>query len=161
MAQLSDATMYVATKKELGGRLPSILALDPGESTGWCFLDRDNRLIAGTAPKNHMAVAERLDVLNPDIVVYETFNLYPGKAQSLIWNSFYPCEVIGVILYKCMHDKRHIVKQAPSIKKYAGPLPQKFIDYSKQEKLTEHSKDACQHLCYFLRKVQAIDRVLS
>ena len=137
---------------------PSILALDPGESTGWCFIDRDNRIQAGTIPKDHMAVAERIDILNPDIVVYETFNLYPGKAQSMIWNSFYPCEVIGVILYKCMHGKRTIVQQAPSIKKYAGPLPDKFVQLSRTEKLTEHSKDACQHLCYYLRKAKAIER---
>lgn len=140
---------------------PSILALDPGESTGWCFIGRDGVLSAGTAPKDHLKVAERLDVLNPDIVVYETFNLYPGKAQKLIWNSFYPCEVIGVILYKARSAGRVIVGQAPPIKKYAGPLPQKFIDYSRKEKLTEHSKDACQHLCYFLRQVGAIGRVLD
>lgn len=140
---------------------PSILALDPGESTGWCFLSRDNDIVAGTAPKDHLAVAERLDILNPDIVVYETFNLYPGKAQKLIWNSFYPCEVIGVILYKAMSAKKLIVDQAPSIKKYAGPLPQQFIDCSRIERLTEHSKDACQHLCYYLRQVEAIDRVLN
>lgn len=140
---------------------PSILALDPGESTGWCFLSRDNTLRAGTAPKDHLMVAERLDVLNPDIVVYETFNLYPGKAQKLIWNSFYPCEVIGVILYKARSMGKVIVGQAPPIKKYAGPLPQKFIELSRTEKLTEHSKDACQHLCYHLRQVGAIDRALS
>lgn len=140
---------------------PAILALDPGESTGWCFIDRDDNLCAGTAPKDHLKVAERIDILNPDIVVYESFNLYPGKAQKLIWNSFYPCEVIGVILYKCRSNHIPVYRQAPSIKKYAGPLPQKFIDYSKIEKLTEHSKDACQHLCYFLRQSKAIDRVLN
>ena len=139
----------------------SILALDPGESTGWCFLDRDNTLLAGTAPKDHLKVAERIDILNPDIVVYESFNLYPGKAQSMIWNSFYPCEVIGVILYKCLSENRQTVKQAPSIKKYAGPLPKRFTDLSKTLRLTEHSKDACQHLCYFLRRSQSIDRVFG
>ena len=156
----SDALDYKRLRTELG-REPSILTLDPGESTGWCFLDSSNNLFAGTAPKDHLKVAERLDVLNPDIVVYETFNLYPGKAQKMVWNSFYPCEVIGVILYKCMHDHKFIVKQAPAIKRYAGPLPTKFVQLSKVEKLTEHSKDACQHLCYYLRQVGAIDRALS
>lgn len=157
---MSEKTNYEAVKKLLGCE-PSILALDPGESTGWCFIGRDNRMRAGTAPKDHMLVAERIDVLNPDIVVYETFNLYPSKAQKLVWNSFYPCEVIGVILYKCMSAGKQIVKQAPPVKKYAGQLPQKFVQISKQEKLTEHSKDACQHLCYYLRRVGAIGRALS
>lgn len=161
MKHLTEAIAYEGLRRLLNDREPSILTLDPGESTGWCFLDRDNNLTAGTAPKDHLAVAERIDVLNPDIVVFETFNMYPGKAQSLIWNSFYPCEVIGVIKYRCASLDKYIVGQAPSIKKYAGPLPNKFIRYSKIERLTEHSKDACQHLCYYLRQVKAIDRVLS
>lgn len=151
--------------------MKSILALDPGESTGWCFLDRDDNMQAGTAPKSHLKVAELIDRLDPDVVVYETFNLYPGKAQKLIWNSFYPCEVIGVIEYKCMFKRMlstgggceecrpQVVKQAPPVKKYAGSLPKKFVALSRTEKLTEHSKDACQHLCYYLRQVGAIDRV--
>lgn len=151
----------------------SILALDPGESTGWCYLSRDNKMQAGTAPKSHIAVAQLLERLNPDVVVYETFKLYPSKAQSLIWNSFYPCEVIGVIEYKCMLQKMlstgggcelcrpQVVRQAPAVKRYAGPLPKMFAQLSKETKLTEHSKDACQHLCYYLRQVKAIGRVLD
>lgn len=152
--------------------MQSILAFDPGESTGWCFLDRKNVISAGTAPKSHLRVAELIDTLDPDVVIYETFNLYPGKAQKLIWNSFYPCEVIGVINYKCSakalvstvngeNYRPRVIKQAPSVKKYAGPLPQKFVELSRREKLTEHSKDACQHLCYYLRQVGSIDRVFG
>ncbi|MCM1221643.1 MAG: hypothetical protein NC548_44910 [Lachnospiraceae bacterium] len=152
--------------------MQSILALDPGESTGWCFLDRENNMQAGTAPKSHISVAKLLDELDPDVVIYETFKLYPSKAQSLIWNSFYPCEVIGVIEYKCAfkgmlsgtsgeHYRPKLVKQAPAVKRYAGTLPKKFAALSKETKLTEHSKDACQHLCYYLRQTGAIDRVMK
>lgn len=137
----------------------SILALDPGESTGWCFLSRDNQMRAGTIPKNHLRVSELISSIYPDIIVYESFNLYPGKAQKLVWNSFYPCEVIGVICHECMYWDIPYIKQAPSVKKYAGPLPQKFVDLSRKEKLTEHSKDACQHLCYYLRQAKQIDRL--
>lgn len=153
--------------------MKSILALDPGESTGWCFLDRENNMQAGTAPKSHLMVAKLIKDLDPDVVVYETFNLYPGKAHKLIWNSFYPCEVIGVIKYVCAFKRMlstgggceecrpQIIGQAPPVKKYAGSLPKKFVELSRTEKLTEHSKDACQHLCYYLRQVKSIDRVLN
>lgn len=137
----------------------SILALDPGESTGWCFLGANNQMQAGTASKDHHEVYILMEDLHPDIVVYESFNLYPGKAQKLIWNSFYPCEVIGVIKLVCQIWGTEIVKQAPPVKKYAGPLPKMFVDLSRTEKLTEHSKDACQHLCYYLRQIKQIDRV--
>lgn len=158
--------MYIGPKKR-------ILALDPGESTGWCYIDENDNMQAGTIPKSHLKVAELIKDLDPDVVIYETFNLYPGKAQKLVWNSFYPCEVIGVIKYVCAFKgmlstgggceghKPRVITQAPSVKKYAGPLPKKFVELSRTKKLTEHSKDACQHLCYYLRRVQAIDRVLS
>lgn len=135
--------------------IPSILALDPGESTGWCFLSKNNQMKAGTARKRHAAVAGLIYDLRPDIVIYESFSLYPSMAKSLAWNSFYPCEVIGVIRYVAESLQCEIVKQAPSVKKYAGPLPSCY----NPEKKTEHSKDACQHLCYYLRQVGAIGRV--
>lgn len=139
----------------------SILALDPGESTGWCFLGRDNTMQAGTLLKNHVHVATLIDKLQPDLVIFESFNLYPSKAKSLAWNSFYPCEVIGVIKCKCTIERIDYLQQAPSVKKYAGPLPQQYKDLAKQKKLTEHSKDACQHLCYYLRRWKLIDRVFD
>ena len=144
-----------------GQGTPSILTLDPGESTGWSYLSRTNQLAAGTLPKDHGKVAEHILQLRPDVIVFETFNLYPGKAQSLSWNSFYPCEVIGIIKYLARWVLgTHIVEQAPAIKRYAGALPKQFLGLSRADhKLTEHSKDAVQHLCYYLRQMQAIDRL--
>lgn len=137
----------------------SILALDPGESTGWCWLNIYDQMKAGTLPKNHESVLRLIQEFQPDRVVYESFNLYPGKAQKMVWNSFYPCEVIGVIKVVCQIRGISITAQAPPVKKFVGPLPQKYIDLSRTEKLTEHSKDACQHLCYYLRQIKQIDRV--
>ena len=145
----------------------SILCLDPGDHTGWAFLDRDDTFSCGTVDKqkdsvNHLRlVAERIFVLNPDIVVFETFALYPSMAKSLAWNSFFPCEVIGAIRLTSTRVGCEVVGQAPSVKKYAGPLPKKFYDYIDYygEKVTEHCKDATQHLCYYLRQHKAIGRV--
>lgn len=129
----------------------SILTLDPGESTGWTFLDAQGNLHGGTAPKSHSAVAQLIIELAPDLVVYENFRMYPGKAQSLVWNSFYPCEVIGVIKYVC--DSRGIkyVDQAPSVKKYAGGFDHMWSEFAKNHPFTEHTKDAYLHLRYYLR----------
>lgn len=133
-------------------KMKSVLVFDPGDHTGWCFRDTSGRVIGGTCGKHHMEVAERIQILRPDIVVFERFNLYPQMAKSLAWNSFYPCEVIGVIRYLC--DKYHIpvVEQAPSVKKYFGGF-QKDWDQLKalSQDVTEHTKDAYQHLKYFER----------
>ena len=132
--------------------MKSILVFDPGESTGWCFRDNNGRVVGGTCKRHHAEVAERIYVCNPDIVVFERFNLYPQMAKSLAWNSFYPCEVIGVIRYLCDKLGKLYIEQAPSVKKYFGGF-QKDWDQLKElsEGVTEHTKDAYMHLKYFER----------
>lgn len=157
----------------------TVLCLDPGEHTGWVvaqwnafnvwrgneFVRKEHKvtLRGGTAHKDHKAVAELFHEWQPDIVVMERFNLYPGMAKSLSWNSFYPCEVIGVIRYLCECREPlssiKLVEQAPSIKKYAGGLGQDWVELrtlyksiGKIDEITEHTKDAYLHWKYFLRQ---------
>lgn len=131
--------------------MKSILALDPGESTGWCFQDTDGTIWGGTAKKDHKEVADLIETLGPDVVVFERFNLYPQKAKSLAWNSFYPCEAIGVIRFLCDRYKIPYVEQAPGIKKYFGGFKEDWDKLKLNSKdVTEHTKDAYQHYRYFL-----------
>lgn len=138
-----------------------ILALDPGESTGWCARSWAVRgsqpgayeYSGGTLPKDHQRVAGLIRQWAPQIVVLERFNLYPQMAKSLAWNSFYPCEVIGVIKYMCAEMSIQVVEQAPSVKKYFGGFQPDWeqVKETPDFKLTEHVKDAYQHLKYFER----------
>lgn len=137
----------------------SILVFDPGESTGWCFQAENGVVCGGTAGKNHMEVSRLIEVTKPDIVVLESFHLYPQKAKSLAWNSFYPCETIGAIKLTCMWLSIPFVEQAPSVKKYFGGfqsdwdsigfLPVQLEVFSRG--VTEHTKDAYMHYKYFMR----------
>ena len=138
----------------------SVIALDPGDHTGWVFRPREGDLRGGTIPKSHLQVAGLLATYNPDVVVFETFGLYPGKANSLYWNSFYPCEVIGVIKLWAAQNNKAIVGQAPSVKRYSGKLDERFFKLKREQKdcksgstleVTEHTKDAYMHLKYFER----------
>lgn len=134
--------------------MKSILVFDPGDHTGWVFRDHDGTVMGGTCGKSHAQVAERIHILRPDICVFERFNLYPQMAKSLAWSSFYPCEVIGVIRYLCVHYHIPIVEQAPSIKKYFGGFQDDWYELKRicdPKGVTEHTKDAYQHLKYFER----------
>lgn len=132
--------------------MKSILVFDPGESTGWCYQDHDGVVTGGTAKRSHEEVAQLIENFKPDIVVFERFNLYPQMAKSLAWNSFYPCEVIGVIRFLCDRYKIPYVEQAPSIKKYFGGFKEDWerLKINSVNDITEHSKDAYQHYRYFL-----------
>ena len=141
----------------------TVLVFDPGEHTGWCCARNYDstgdhwELRGGTADKDHRRVVELLDIYMPDIVVLERFNLYPGMAKTLSWNSFYPCEVIGVIKWWCSKHYVPLYEQAPSIKKFAGglqadwkALKEASVNLSTQG-VTEHTKDAYLHWKYFER----------
>lgn len=132
--------------------MKTILTFDPGESTGWCYRG-PHKVDGGTLLKDHVQVAQSILTRCPDIVVLERFNLYPQMAKSLAWNSFYPCEVIGVIKYVCATLNIPVVEQAPSVKKYFGGFQADWEEVKQTEgfKLTEHVKDAYQHLKYFER----------
>ena len=132
----------------------AILCFDPGDHTGWCYQDENDAVVGGTCQKNHLEIAECIQLHPADIIVIERFNLYPQMAKSLAWNSFYPCEVIGVIRYICMRDQVPIVEQAPSVKKYFGGFKDdwyKLKELCDPKDVTEHTKDAYMHYRYFLR----------
>lgn len=127
-----------------------ILALDPGNHTGWVLYDTDTKLISGgTLGESFSKVYELCT--SADLIVYESFNLYPGMARSLAWNEFYPCQVIGVIKLACEQCSIKAVKQSPSVKKFAGDLNSLFDKLKKNSpNVTEHTKDAFLHLKYYL-----------
>ena len=141
----------------------TIMCLDPGEHTGWCCVRSDPmdehtwHIRGGTADKDHLRITELLEIYYPDIVVFERFNLYPGMAKTLSWNSFYPCEVIGVIRWWCMAHDVPMYEQAPSIKKFSGGLQSDWKTLKSMsanlstQGVTEHTKDAYLHWKYFER----------
>lgn len=130
----------------------SILVFDPGDSTGWVFKTPEGTVVGGTCKKHHAEVAELIVRNKPDVVVLERFNLYPSMAKSLAWNSFYPCEVIGVIRYLCDQLNIPCVEQAPSVKKYYGGVKADWEEVRHcGNRVTEHTKDAYMHLKYYER----------
>lgn len=139
-----------------------IICFDPGDSTGWVQrtdveeLENGEYLSGGTIYKDLDKIWHGIVNVNPDIIVFETFHLYPGAAKHLTYNDFYPCQVIGVIKHAALFaGTPHLVEQAPSIKKYSGGIDARFSDLmalmkeERGEDLTEHIKDAYLHLKYF------------
>ena len=134
-----------------------VMVLDPGESTGYLVVDLEgsNYQISegGTLPKDHIKVFDKIRERHPDMLIYETFHMYPGKAKSLSWNSFYPCEVIGVIkLTARIANIEQLVGLAPSTKKYAGGFDNPiWKDFRSSHDYTEHTKDTWLLFQYWYR----------
>lgn len=140
----------------------SVICFDPGDHTGWIFRDHAGRLQGGTVfhGKNIWqdiyALKVLLNELRPDVIVYETFHLYPGAAKHLAHNEFYPVQMIGVICslaYAMGIPPDRVIRQAPSVKKFSGGLDQRWQNYVHEHpgdpERTEHTKDSYLHLRYF------------
>lgn len=133
-----------------------VMVLDPGESTGYLVVDLESsnyQIVAGgTLPKDHVEVNQSILHHKPDLIVYETFHMYPGKAKALSWNSFYPCEVIGVIKLTAAIVNIDTVGLAPSTKKYAGGFDNPiWKDFRSSHDYTEHTKDTWLLFQYWYR----------
>lgn len=142
-----------------------ILALDPGESTGWCAYDTVGNWYAGTLPKDYTKVWKLLSDLSPDIIIFETFQLYATHARSLIGDKFYTCEVIGIVkLWQALHPFIKLLEQGASIKKYSGVTTKDSTWKTIKERnanITNHSFDAYMHLCYYQRKERGFKNAKS
>lgn len=134
-----------------------VMSLDPGESTGYLVVDMEDNsyqiYAGGTLPKDHIKVFDKIREIHPDILIYETFHMYPGKAKALSWNSFYPCEVIGVIkLTAKISNIVDVVGLTPSTKKYAGGFNNPiWINFRQTHEYTEHTKDTWLLFQYWYR----------
>ena len=136
-----------------------LLVFDPGESTGWAFYNTEIADLSGGTVRLHNAYGEfRLlfDGLMPDTVVYERFALYPGAAKAMSWNTFIPCEMIGVIKYLCNENGIEDVSDQPAgQRKYISATEmdnawQMLNDIRKTK--TRHTRDALMHLVYYCRQ---------
>ncbi len=135
-----------------------ILAIDPGESSGWVMYNLNTGELTGSTIKlDRLRIWELLSNNFPDIIVFESFKLYATHARTLIGNKFYTCEIIGILkLWDAMYPDCKLVEQGADSKKYSGA---KTSDASwnmlkTQYGVSEHTFDAYQHLMYPVLKLR-------
>jgi hypothetical protein len=135
------------------------MTFDPGESTGWAYYEIHEgvpaTLTVGTVPKDLTKMWHLLhNFPQPDVFVIEEFRLFPSHSKALVGNTFYPCEVIGVLKLYAMLHKITVVTQAAHAKKYSGASTKDALWVAASGtpgEFTRHAYDAYIHLCYYLR----------
>lgn len=131
-----------------------IISLDPGKSTGvtyWEYSDNthDLRLLKSEVILNYLDFDWSI-LKDYDLVIYEDFLLYPGKAKSMIFNRFIPAQVIGVIkYYSYKYKKPVVVQRAVDVKKAISNEALKF--FKCYTKIT-HTRDSARHAIYYFVK---------
>lgn len=135
----------------------TLLALDPGETTGVaCFgCDEEATLVYGNQIKTwplELGVAnftKLMDDLKPDCVVFESYQVYEWKTDTHSWSQIPTVQVIGMI-------KTILIQRDIPYHTQTAQVAKQFCNDEKLEQWgywlsgLRHARDAIRHGCYFL-----------
>lgn len=135
-----------------------ILAFDPGETTGFCCMvtDKENLKIdlvgqIKTWPMEE-AVKNFTDIIvkmQPDKVVFESYQVYEWKAEDHSWSQIPTVQVIGCL-------QTILIQMSIPYTTQTAQVAKQFCNDDKLEswgywfKGIRHARDAVRHACYFL-----------
>lgn len=116
-----------------------VLGFDPGEDyTGWAFVTEGKVQKLGELP-GWKGVDRLIEQSRPNVIVAESFVLYPGKAKSLSGNKLRVNRVLGVMEFLAEKQGITFIEQ-PASRIRHDPLV-KFIKHHK----SRHANDAAKH----------------
>lgn len=160
---ISFTTAYRQQKVIFEGTL---LAIDPGETTGYWvfttkgpkiwdvdppvpFVDDVGELDTSTMEKASEQMLYLFNRFNPTHVVYEDYRVYGSKAQEHTNNELLTTKVIGIIEHLCAQNKIPVAKQMASLAK-GFVTDDKLKAWRFYERGLRHCRDACRHAIYYL-----------
>jgi hypothetical protein len=163
--------LLAKTKKDLfKGK---ILALDPGETTGWCTLElkaSDSPLASRAEVRPHYCAGQIVtnpieqatplltklfEEQKPDHIVCEDYRVYSWKTKSHSWEELHTPQLIGSI--RTLAQQLNIpisFEMAQQPKQFV--TDEKLKEWGIYHRGMKHARDAQRHAIYFLlfRQVQ-------
>lgn len=151
----NSKTIMLPLDHPIEGELSSVLALDPGGTTGWAILprDKDSVLCGQIGPGDHHAeLWGFLSSLGNHTVVMESFQYrqFQGVAKAKV--ELTSVEYIGVVkLFGQLYSGFDIVQQTASLAiNFVSDNKLKRLDWYKPTAAKPHARDALRHLLYYL-----------
>lgn len=129
-----------------------LLALDPGENTGYAvfrdgiFCDCGQQDCKEIAPQ---ALTEIFDKYNPTHVIAEDYRIYQHKTDSHTWSNLFTPRLLGMIELLCYQREINLDWQMASAhKSFCTDMKLKEWDFWQTG--MRHSRDAIRAGCYYL-----------
>lgn len=132
----------------------AILALDPGETTGYAWFNNTDlvesgQLGTGLIPLGVVELTALFEKCRPDVIVCEEYRVYQWRAQHHAGSTLFTARLIGVI--ECLAYQLGI----PVIKQSAQNAKQFCTDNKLKTwgfwiKSQKHARDAIRHATYYL-----------
>lgn len=129
-----------------------ILSLDPGVTTGWAtaLIEDEVKVMirCGQGKWIESELYEFMINLEPEFIVYETFEYRPGKARMGL--NLAPTELIGIIkLYGQVNIIPTYAQKAATGKAFFND--DKIKELGLYDKKYRHGRDALRHLLHWLQ----------
>lgn len=132
-----------------------VVVVDPGEHIGFIYHNENGTYgMTIVGADRNKSLWTQLNVIKPDVIVYEKFALRANMASKMVGDKFITCEVIGVIkLYSQMYDAK-LVELDPFVKEYCGFSSSPKDEHYKEiiildDKISEHVRDAYRLYSYY------------
>lgn len=132
----------------------AVLALDPGETTGYAAfidgaLETYGQIPTPTIPQSIDPLAKFLSSPLLEYVVVENYQIYPWKLKDHKLSTVYTPRLIGCIETLCYQHEHPLIKQtAQNAKKFA--TDEKLKVWNMYIKGQPHARDAIRHGIFFL-----------
>jgi hypothetical protein len=131
-----------------------LLALDPGETTGYAVFVDGKPIAFGEMDRWH-GLKTLIRAERPDAVVVESFRLYASKAAVQIGSEFIPAQVVGVARFLAGEADVPLTFQPASVihdgeSKLSPPMA-RLVNPVSPPGNSPHGRDALAHGFYFLR----------
>jgi hypothetical protein len=127
-----------------------VIALDPGQSTGWAKYSIDGELLQFGTLQWETEFLDQLMEWTPAVMVAEDYIIRSGKAAGNFqhqWNRGVPLQVLGAVKFRARQVGCEIVLQQPSLK--PGAYAHMGAEFVKGKK-GMHYMDAIAHGHEFL-----------
>ncbi len=139
-----------------------IISFDPGGHTGityWEYKKNNLSLIKAEVVEDYLNWDYSI-LKKYDLIIVEDFLLYPGKAQSMIFNRFVPVQIIGIIKYFANKYQKEIVfqKAADAKRVVSNDVLKHYKCYTK----ITHTRDSARHAIFYFFKnadLKAINKI--
>lgn len=131
----------------------TLLALDPGETTGYAVFKNQTLVEADQASTKPIETGtvwlrEMIKKHSPTFIVYESYRVYSWKAQSHAFSDLHTPQFIGTILTFCaMHQIPHVKQTAQMAKWFVTDEKLKLWGF--YTKSLKHARDALRHGALF------------
>lgn len=127
-----------------------VMAVDPGETTGWCAVWLPSFEAAAGQVKDVNALLRALEAHKPEVVVIEDFRPYPEQAKALSRQRLYASEVIGAVAAWCGRNWVELERQPAGMRKVVTRELLERLGLWDLTRGMPHARDAAKHLVVWL-----------